>query len=470
MMQFTPDSSRALEALAERLRGLGYSQAVRQLCGDRHVSRYRLAMRDLRDAARPDGLDDRVWAVVSLLFLGQPWPREAVRQLLAIDLDPLIAIGMLSMSSEDGAVRCARCGLLPLRDGLFLVSRLRTPGSEPGSNAAYFGLDTLELIDEALASPAAATLEVGCGGGIVGILGRVASPSRRMVGVDLCEEAIEIARVNAALNGVAYDGRVGDLYDPIGDERFDLILADPPCVAVPDDLAFPIYGDGGRHGDRLLRRIVARAGRHLTPGGRLFAVTELQCTPGDIPFLRWLRRWCARAPGRWARVELLASRHLPPDYHQSLGDNLDMLPGGGAGAPKIGSQFAHYAAAQRLYFGYWIRLRAGVRAWTAKAEAEAEGCEIAWRFPRATPRSRVLAQSGTLTADVERLYRQTATRFDPAFRWFLEQAPHGRSLADLGRTLGSAGEARQLTAYFVDVATALRQLGVVDLDHVRRVS
>jgi hypothetical protein len=461
MIRFMPAGASHLRSLVTRLHQAGYADAVGALCGALPVYHYRQAMRDLHEAARPAGLDDRAWAALSLFFLGRPLPLQAARDLIGLDLDALIAAGLLTRDDQD--VRADRCGVVPVHGALFLVSRLQHARSESGSNAAYFGQDTIELVREALAAPQASMLEVGSGPGVVGILAQRADPQRRVLGVELCEEAVEIARTNAAMNDVAYDVRHGDLYAPAVGERFDLILADPPAIAVPDDLAFPLYGTGGHQGDRLLRRIVQESGSHLTPAGRLFAVTELHCVPGEIPFLRWIRRWCGRRPGRQAQVEIVASRHLPPDYHQSLGDSLAVLPGC-AGSEKVGARFATYAAARRLYFGYSIRLR------VALTLAEPSAFGLTWNFSRATTRSRLVPSDRTaLTAAVERVYRREADRFDPAFRWFLEHAPSGGTLTDLGRACPVADDAPS-TAYFVDLATALGQLGLIHFDRGKGVS
>lgn len=464
MMLFSPSHVPRLRALAARLHELRFGDAVRALCGDLPVYRYRQAMRDLHPAARPAAIDEPAWAAVSLFFLGRPLPLSAIHDLIGLDrdtLDALIATGLLTCDEHEA--RCDRCGLLPLQGALFIVSRLLHARSAPGSNAAYFGQDTMELVREALADPRASMLEVGCGAGIVGILAQREEARRRVIGVELCEEAVEIARVNAAINDVAYDVRRGDLFAPVQGERFDLILADPPSIAVPDDLAFPLYGTGGQHGDRLLRRIVSESGSHLNPEGRLFAVTELHCVPGEMPFLRWLRHWCGRRQGRQAQVEIVASRHLPPDYHQSLGDSLGVLPGS-ADREKIGAQFATFASARRLYFGYSIRLRLRLRPshpsrfWTT------------WNFSRATTRSRLVpANPASLRQGVEQVYRRQTDQFDPAFRWFLDHAPSGRTLADLGRECPAAGE-EPPTRYFVDLATALGQLGLIHFDRGKGVS
>ncbi len=216
MMLFSPSHVPRLRALAARLHELRFGDAVRALCGDLPVYRYRQAMRDLHPAARPAAIDEPAWAAVSLFFLGRPLPLSAIHDLIGLDrdtLDALIATGLLTCDEHEA--RCDRCGLLPLQGALFIVSRLLHARSAPGSNAAYFGQDTMELVREALADPRASMLEVGCGAGIVGILAQREEARRRVIGVELCEEAVEIARVNAAINDVAYDVRRGDLFAPV---------------------------------------------------------------------------------------------------------------------------------------------------------------------------------------------------------------------------------------------------------------
>jgi release factor glutamine methyltransferase len=75
------------------------------------------------------------------------------------------------------------------------------------------------------------------------------------------------------------DLREGSLFDPVGsDERFDVIVSNPPYVAEADeDSLEPEVREwesrgalfGGHDGLDILRRIVAGAGRHLRPGGLL---------------------------------------------------------------------------------------------------------------------------------------------------------------------------------------------------------
>ena len=69
----------------------------------------------------------------------------------------------------------------------------------------------------------------------------------------------------------------GDLFKPIGDARYDLIISNPPYVDQKGMAGLPrecraeprLAFDGGADGIEIVRRILSEAGRHLTPDGGL---------------------------------------------------------------------------------------------------------------------------------------------------------------------------------------------------------
>ena len=71
--------------------------------------------------------------------------------------------------------------------------------------------------------------------------------------------------------------RQGDLFKPLGGNRYDLIVTNPPYVdaegmaALPRECRFEpkLAFDGGADGLDIVRRILNEAGRHLTPQGGL---------------------------------------------------------------------------------------------------------------------------------------------------------------------------------------------------------
>lgn len=114
-------------------------------------------------------------------------------------------------------------------------------------------------------------LEIGAGLGLAAVL--AARVGARVVATDVVAEAVEMIRLNAQLNGVSVDARVGDCYAPVAGERFDLICTNPPQMPTPlgrergDPQA--AADNGGLDGWELLDRVIDAAPAHLEPGGRL---------------------------------------------------------------------------------------------------------------------------------------------------------------------------------------------------------
>ena len=98
------------------------------------------------------------------------------------------------------------------------------------------------------------------------------------LGTDLSEEALEAARENAVRLGLQERAafRQGDLWEPVGDERFDLIVSNPPYVPTeviptlePEVRCGEPYAalDGGEDGLVFYRRIMREAAGHLKSSG-----------------------------------------------------------------------------------------------------------------------------------------------------------------------------------------------------------
>jgi ribosomal protein L3 glutamine methyltransferase len=97
--------------------------------------------------------------------------------------------------------------------------------------------------------------------------------------VDISRDALDVAARNIAEYGL--EDRVtlhrGDLFKPLGDRRYDLIISNPPYVDAQGMAALPrecraepkLAFDGGADGLTIVRRILEEAGRHLTPQGGL---------------------------------------------------------------------------------------------------------------------------------------------------------------------------------------------------------
>jgi methylase of polypeptide subunit release factors len=144
-------------------------------------------------------------------------------------------------------------------------------------------------------SPPGPVLELCAGAGQIGLLAVRLSP-RSLVCVDADPVACEFLRGNALAAGARVDVREGPMdavLDP--DERFAVVIADPPWVTrrevgrFPEDPVTAI--DGGPDGLDLVRECLAVIERHLLPAGsavlqigpdQATPVTRLIATYGDL--------------------------------------------------------------------------------------------------------------------------------------------------------------------------------------------
>lgn len=160
-----------------------------------------------------------------------------------------------------------------------------------------------EILAEAPPGP---VLELCAGAGQIGLLAVVAT-SRPLVCVDLDPTACAWARHNAEDAGLAdrVDVREGRMDEVLGDdERFALVVADPPWVRrdevgrYPEDPRLAI--DGGPDGMEVAWTCVEVARRHLVPGGPLLlqlgTIVQVDALRDRLPddLVITEVRWCDR--------------------------------------------------------------------------------------------------------------------------------------------------------------------------------
>ena len=163
---------------------------------------------------------------------------------------------------------------------------------DPRAAVAYVGPESLFMAPVvAGARRCRRALEIGPGAGLLTML----IPAKTVVAVELDPFAAAVARFNAALG--AYDHievREGSLFGPVSGERFDLVVANPPFLPAPPAVPLPLCGDGGPHGDRVLRALLDGLPAHLEGDGRALIYGE-DLGDADEPLIAaWLReRWSA---------------------------------------------------------------------------------------------------------------------------------------------------------------------------------
>ena len=125
-------------------------------------------------------------------------------------------------------------------------------------------------------------LDLGVGSGTILLAVLAERPAAKGLGIDVSEEALAVARENAANLGL--DGRAallrGDWTTGLGDDSFDLVVSNPPYIATPviDTLEPEVRDheprlalDGGPDGLDAYRLLAGEILRVLKPGA-MFAV------------------------------------------------------------------------------------------------------------------------------------------------------------------------------------------------------
>jgi ribosomal protein L3 glutamine methyltransferase len=124
-----------------------------------------------------------------------------------------------------------------------------------------------------------AVLELCTGSGCLAILAAHAFPNADIDAVDLSPQALEVAQINVGHYGL--DDRValfeGDLFAPLPERRYDVIIANPPYVNAESMRALPAEYQhepemalaGGEDGMDVVRRILKEARNWLTDEGVL---------------------------------------------------------------------------------------------------------------------------------------------------------------------------------------------------------
>lgn len=187
---------------------------------------------------------------------------------------------------------------------------------------SHFGGDLEEEGGSLIDDPGNITrvLDLCTGSGCLAILACQSFPNATVDAVDISPDALAVAARNVADYGL--EDRVslyqGNLFDAVGDARYDLIITNPPYVDAEGMAGLPreclhepsIAFDGGDDGLDLVRKILDEAKDHLTPdGGLLCEIGRGRDVLGDaypnLPLL-WLDTEDSDGEVFWIPAEALA--------------------------------------------------------------------------------------------------------------------------------------------------------------------
>ena len=251
---------------------------------------------------------------VHLFLDGADVPWETVRGVLpATDLATVEALAFLHSPPDQPDSCRATVSIFPMQE-LHIVADRRfafdSTESRPPADLVYSPVTSesqrfLRLMPRERREQ---VLDLCTGTGIAAMV--AATLGGRVTAVDIAERSTRFAAFNARLNGLDnVRALTGDLYDPVGDETFDLIIAHPPYVPALETEY--VFRDGGQDGEEVTRRILGGLAAHLRPGGQFFCdcmLTERH----DVPLEERIR-------------EMLGSSSAEFDVVVAQGRSLDPL-------------------------------------------------------------------------------------------------------------------------------------------------
>jgi SAM-dependent methyltransferase len=209
----------------------------------------------------------------------------AAAALAPLSLERALRLGVIERS---GAAVRSMVRILPAADLLFACDReLEGDPDVPADHVMGLSSSSIFLASLTVRRPIRTALDVGCGGGIQSVL--AAHHARRVIACDINPRALMFTSFNATLNGVAnVECREGSFFGPVADEKFDLVVSNPPFVVSPDSAI--TFRDGGMRGDDVSRIVLHEAARHLADGG-IAAVLVSWGVPGNDEWRAPLDAW-----------------------------------------------------------------------------------------------------------------------------------------------------------------------------------
>ncbi len=214
-------------------------------------------------------LNDLHQQLINLLVLGKPVEIKDVENLIESSIiDDFINCGILEKT--ENKIQSTKYVIISVYDN-YIVTDIPYlyPTCKDKVAAIYIGADSYRLMTHMVKNNYNNALDLCSGSGIQGFV--LARYSKKVVCVEIQKEASVAIKFNSILNDIEdkIDVRQGSLFDVIEEnEKFDYVVSNPPFIAVPENVEYPIPGDGGPDGMDIIRIMLEKLDHHLCENGR----------------------------------------------------------------------------------------------------------------------------------------------------------------------------------------------------------
>jgi SAM-dependent methyltransferase len=263
-MRTWPDGdSSALQQLRQILKESGYCEA-----GTAPV--FPLVPLHLPEESTPP---TQLNTLLRLFYLTEPvGTKNAGAALHPLTVEELVDAGFIRM---DGENVCANVAIQPYQDLLFAIDQLTWDTERENALMPISG-SSLDVANLMVRRPSRTSLDLGTGCGFLAAL--VAQQSEQVYAVDLNPTAVKFADFNCRWNGLRNVTCLeGSLIAPVRDQRFDLIVCNPPFIISPVSRKFAgqvRFKYSGQEGDEFCINLARETSQLLREDGYLNMMFE----------------------------------------------------------------------------------------------------------------------------------------------------------------------------------------------------
>jgi SAM-dependent methyltransferase len=218
---------------------------------------------------------DELAVLVRLFLFGVPVAQTRVDALIGTQLRTLLAGAGLLV--EDDALIHGAARLVP-HDELLIASDHAAVAEGHADHVPGVHRPSVALAHLTVRGSGERALDVGTGNGIQAVL--LAQHVAHVTATDVNPRALAYVAFNAAVNGALnVETRCGSFFEPVENEHFDLVVANPPYVISPDT-SF-LFRDAGMRGDEVSEHVVRAAPGVLASGGYASILIAWAVDPDD---------------------------------------------------------------------------------------------------------------------------------------------------------------------------------------------